>query len=187
VADSRNRRRRGRSRKRRQPAAGAARLTAAERPSQAAVPDARGKAPRGGSAPPPAPGERPRPPWYPLPLSELLILVGAIGTVVGLRRGVTHGGPVLFAGLAAVIIGTIEVTLREHLGGYRSHALILALLPTIVFHSAVALGVAAFTRVPSWLNVVLVVLDVALFAFLYKLLRARYLDAHRERKFRPRG
>jgi hypothetical protein len=37
------------------------------------------------------------------------------------------------------------------------------------------------------LNVVLVVLDVALFAFLYKLLRARYLDAHRERKFRPRG
>ena len=81
-----------------------------------------------------AAGERPRPPWYPLPLSELLILVGAIGTVVGLRRGISHGGPVLFAGLAAVMIGTIEVTLREHLSGYRSHALILALLPTIVFH-----------------------------------------------------
>jgi hypothetical protein len=137
-------------------------------------------------AAPPAAGERPRPPWYPLPLSELLILVGAIGAVVGLRRGVSHGGPVLFAGLAAVMIGTIEVTAREHLGGYRSHALILALLPTILFHSAVALGVAAFTRVPAWLNVVLVVLDVALFAFLFKVLRARYLDARRERTFARR-
>ena len=137
-------------------------------------------------AAPAAAGERPRPPWYPLPLSELLILVGAIGAVVGLRRGVSHGGPVLFAGLAAVMIGTIEVTAREHLGGYRSHALILALLPTILFHSVVALGVAAFTRVPGWLNVVLVVLDVALFAFLFKVLRARYLDARRERTFARR-
>jgi hypothetical protein len=121
-----------------------------------------------------------------LPLSELLILVGAIATVVGLRRGFSHGGPALFAGLAAVMIGTIEVTLREHLGGYRSHTIILALLPTIVFHSAVALIVAAFTRVPSWLNLLLVLADVALFAFLFKLLRVRYLDAHRERTFARR-
>jgi hypothetical protein len=128
-------------------------------------------------------GERPRPPWYPLPLSELLILVGAIGTFVGLSRGVSHGSPALFAGLAAVMIGTIEVTLREHLSGYRSHTLILALLPTIAFHSAVALGVAAFTHVPSWLNVALLLLDGALFAFLFKLLRARFVDARRERTF----
>jgi hypothetical protein len=112
--------------------------------------------------------------------------VGAIGTVVGLRRGVSNGGPALFAGLAAVIVGTVEVTLREHLGGYRSHTIILALLPTIVFHSAVALVVAAFTRVPSWLNVLLLLIDVALFSFLFKLLRARFLDASRERTFAGR-
>ena len=134
-----------------------------------------------------AAGARPRPPWYPLPLSELLILVGAIGTVVGLRRGVSNGGPALFAGLAAVIIGTIEVTLREHLSGYRSHTLILALLPTIAFHSAVALGVAAFTPVPSWLQVALLLLDGGLFAFLFKLLRARFVDARRERTFARRS
>jgi hypothetical protein len=128
-------------------------------------------------------GERPRPPWYPLPLSELLILVGAIGTFVGLSRGVSHGSPALFAGLAAVMIGTIEVTLREHLSGYRSHTLILALLPTIAFHSLVALGVAAFTHVPSWLNVALLLLDGGLFTFLFKLLRARFVDARRERTF----
>jgi hypothetical protein len=193
VADSRNRRRRGRSRKRR-PASGAGRppgteagTTAAERGGTATATGARRQhGRRGGNAPASAAGERPRPPWYPLPLSELLILVGAIGTVIGLRRGFSHGGPLLFAGLAAVMIGTIEVTLREHLGGYRSHALILALLPTIFFHSAVALGVAAFTHVPAWLNVALVLLDVALFAFLFKLLRARYLDARRERTFTRR-
>jgi hypothetical protein len=128
-------------------------------------------------------GERPRPPWYPLPLAEILIFVGAIGTFVGLSRGVSNGSPALFAGLAAVMIGTIEVTLREHLSGYRSHTLILALLPTIAFHSLVALTVAAFTHVPSWLNVALLVLDGALFAFLFKLLRARFLDARRERTF----
>ncbi|MCW3027044.1 MAG: hypothetical protein JWN81_255, partial [Solirubrobacterales bacterium] len=96
------------------------------------------------------------------------------------------GGPALFAGLAAVMIGTIEVTLREHLSGYRSHALILALLPTIIFHSAVALGVSAFTRVPGWLQVALLLLDGGLFAFLFKVLRARFIDARRERTFTGR-
>jgi hypothetical protein len=131
-------------------------------------------------------GERPEPPWHPVPLSELLILAGAIGTVVGLSRGISHGGPPLIAGLAAVVIGTAEVTLREHLSGYRSHTLILALLPTIVFHSAVVLIVAAFTTTPRALNVALLFIDAAIFAFLFKLLRARFQDARRERVFAGR-
>ena len=121
-----------------------------------------------------------------MPLSELLILAGAIGTVVGLNRGISHGGPPLIAGLAAVILGTAEVTLREHLSGYRSHTAILALLPTIVFHSAVVLIVAAFTSTPRALNVALLFVDAALFAFLFKLLRARFQDARRERVFAGR-
>jgi hypothetical protein len=134
-------------------------------------------------------GERPQALWHPLPLSELLILVGAIGTVIGLTRlkhGISHGGPALFAGLAAVLIGTLEVTLREHLSGYRSHTLILALLPVVVFHSAVVLIVASITSVPRVLNIGLLVLDAALFAVLFKLLRARFLDARRERTFAGR-
>lgn len=135
-------------------------------------------------------GERPQAPWHPLPLSELLILVGAIGTVVGLSRlghgGIAHGGPALFAGIAAVLIGTIEVTLREHLSGYRSHTLILTLLPLIVFHSAVILIAASLTTVPKLLNVVLLLVDVAIGTVLFKLLRARYLDARRERTFAGR-
>ncbi len=132
-------------------------------------------------------GERPEPPWHPLPLSEILILVGAIGTVVGLNKGISHGGPPLFAGLAAVIIGTVEVTLREHLSGYRSHTLILALLPTIALDSFVLLGAAAITTpVPVAVKVAVFALDVPLFAFLFKLLRARFNDARRERVFAGR-
>jgi hypothetical protein len=115
-----------------------------------------------------------------------LILVGAIAVVVGLSRsknGFAAGGPTLLAGIAAAMIGTVEVTLREHRGGYRSHTLILAVLPVIVLHSAVILIVAAFTAVPRALSIGLLPLDVALFAVLFKLLRARFVDARRERKF----
>src|SRR5207247_5573202 len=72
--------------------------------------------------------ERPQAPWHPLPLSELLILVGAIGTVVGLQKGISHGAAPLLVGLAAVVVGTVEVTLREHMSGFRSHAVLLSLL-----------------------------------------------------------
>jgi hypothetical protein len=125
-------------------------------------------------------GKRPPPPWHPLPLSELLIFVGAIGAVVGLSRGISNGGPPLIAGLVAVAIGTVEVTLREHLSGYRSHTIILALLPVIVLDSALVLLVAPFG---TGFKLALLVLDVAVFAPLYKLLRARFLDARRERVF----
>ncbi|TMM18193.1 MAG: hypothetical protein E6F96_06930 [Actinobacteria bacterium] len=125
-------------------------------------------------------GKRPPAPWHPLPLSELLILVGAIGAVVGLSRGISHGGPPLIAGLVAVAIGTVEVTLREHLSGYRSHTIILALIPVLVLDSSLVLLVAPFG---TGLKLAMLVLDVVVFALLYKLLRARFLDARRERVF----
>ena len=132
-------------------------------------------------------GERPQAPWHPLPLSELLILVGAIGTIVGFNRGERGGGPVLFAGIGAVALGTIEVTLREHMSGYRSHTILLAMLPTIVFFSAFSLIAAEFvTPVPTWLRILPIALAVPLFAALFKLLRARFLDARRERTFSAR-
>jgi hypothetical protein len=138
----------------------------------------------GGFRDPLSVGARPPALWHPLPLSELLILVGAIGTVFGLRRGISHGGPPLFAGIAAVVIGTVEVTLREHLSGYRSHTLILALPPVIVLHTLLVLLVLPpLSRLQS---LALLAFDVALVTFLFKLLRARFLDARRERTFARR-
>jgi hypothetical protein len=121
-------------------------------------------------------GERPRAPWHPLPLAEILILAGAIGAALGLSRG--FGGlRLMLAGVAAVTLGTIEVTWREHRSGFRSHTLLLALLPVVVFHSVTVLAVAALTTAPPALNAGLLALDVALFLLLFKLLRARFLNA----------
>jgi hypothetical protein len=129
-------------------------------------------------------GERPQAPWHPLPLSEMLILVGMIGAVVAFLRGVASNAALLGAGIAAVAIGTIEVSLREHLGGFRSHTLMLAVLPAVVFHSVVVLVVLALaSRAPSWMNIALLPIDVALVVVCFKLLRARYADARRERTF----
>jgi hypothetical protein len=122
-------------------------------------------------------GERPRPRWHPLPLSELLILVGAIGVIVGFGRGISHGGPPLLAGIAAVALGTFEVTLREHRGGYRSHTVMLAALPVVIFHSVVALAISTVTRIPPIVTVGLLALDLVLFLVMFRLLRSDFLTA----------
>jgi hypothetical protein len=175
----RNPGRRGRSRKRRPSAQGA--REPAPRAAPAARPSQRAASALGDLK---AVGDRPRAPWHPLPLSELLILVGAIGTVVAWLRGIESNGALLGAGIGAVVIGTIEVTLREHLSGFRSHTLMLSVLPAIVLHSAVVLVVLAVAnRAPSWLNIALLPIDVAIVVVCFKLLRARYVDARRERTF----
>ena len=116
-----------------------------------------------------------------------MILAGAIGAVVAWNRGVAHRGTaLLIASIAAVMLGTIEVTLREHLSGFRSHAILLSLLPPLAFHTAVVLITQSQTTVPRWLNVVLLPFDGALFAVLFRVLRARFQDARRERVFAGR-
>jgi len=142
--------------------------------------------PQGAYRDPGGVGERPRAPWHPWPLSELLIFVGAIGTLIGFARG-SAGRPVLFAGLGAVMLGTLEFTVREHLAGYRAHTAMLAAIPTALFHSAAAVGLYSLgaPRV-SWI-VVPLALDVPIFWFLFKGLRARFDDARRERVFELSG
>jgi hypothetical protein len=171
--------RRGRSRKRRPGRHGARELS--EHPSARAA-----AAPRsvGAAAEPKTLGERPQAPWHPLPLSELLILVGMIGAVVAFLRGVEGSVALLGASIGAVAIGTLDVALREHLTGFRAHTLMLAVIPAVVFHTAVVLIVPAFAgTAPRWLNIALLPVDVAIVVVCFKLLRARYVDARRERTF----
>jgi hypothetical protein len=125
-------------------------------------------------------GERSPAPWHPLPLSELLILAGAVASVLAVSRlkdGPTSGGPLLLVGIAAVALGTIEVTWREHSSGFRSHTLLLALLPVIVLHSIVVLGYTFVARPSQVLNVGMFAIDVIVFVVLFRALRTRFLDA----------
>ncbi|HEY7836329.1 MAG TPA: hypothetical protein VIB59_02610 [Solirubrobacteraceae bacterium] len=125
-------------------------------------------------------GERPQAPWHPWPFSELLIFVGAIGTLVGFGAGKPAA---LFASLGAVLLGTLEFTIREHRTGYRSHAALLAAVPTALAHGGIALGLYAAGARGGVLVIAPVLVDVPLFWFLYRLLKARFDDARRERVF----
>jgi hypothetical protein len=184
---------RARSRKRRPTGAKRASASTAQKSAPAKVRDRAGApgssdaARRSRSPAAPTYGERPNAPWHPLPLSELLILIGAIAAALGLVRSghdSSGGGRLLLAGLAAVGIGTVEVTLREHRSGYRSHTVMLAGLLVLVFDSILVLVLTAITSLPRLFSVVLIAIDFALFAILFKLLRARFVDARHARVIR---
>ena len=172
--------RRAGSRKRRPAPRPASQEPAVERAGAVAPPTAK-EAPAGsGYRAPGSFGPRPQPPWYPLPLSELLILIGAIATAVGMARGPERNVATIIAGLGAVMLGTAEFSLREHLSGYRSHTIMLALLPVLALHTIVVLVVAAFANV-RYLSVGFLVVDIALFWVLFRVLRERFQDARREK------
>jgi hypothetical protein len=205
---NRNNGRRGRSRKRNRPRAAVVTERTAESPGATATgagghaeraqkPSARSRvrarqvAPREagsrGFKDPQSLGERPQAPWHPVPVSELLILIGAVATAIGaskLNRQDTAGAATLVAGVVAVLIGTVEFSLREHRSGYRSHTILLALLPTVALYTGSLLVLSAVvTPVPVALKIAPLALALPLFAVLYKLLRARFADARRERVF----
>ena len=75
--------------------------------------------------------EAPKAPWHPFPLVELSILVGLVLVIAGFVIG-GGGRPVLiFGGLALVSVATLELAIREHFAGYRSHSALLAALTAV--------------------------------------------------------
>lgn len=91
--------------------------------------------------------ERPKPPWGSFPLSELAILLGGVLLVLGFFGGTgPRQATMVVAGFAIASVGALEVVVREHLAGYRSHSLLLAGVPTVV-----VLG-ALFYLGPEWLT-----------------------------------
>jgi len=70
-----------------------------------------------------SPEERPPAPWGNFPLAELVILAG----IVALAIGVVGGNPTAIGvGVVCAGLGGLEVAVREHLAGYRSHSTLLA-------------------------------------------------------------
>lgn len=125
----------------------------------------------------PTHGERPRPAWHPLPLAELLILAGAVAVVLAFQEGVARNTATILVGIAAVAIGTLEVTIREHRSGFRSHTIMLAVLPVLIFHSLTILLVSIFTSVGRYVNLGLFAVDLLLFVTLFRALRSNFLTA----------
>jgi hypothetical protein len=70
--------------------------------------------------------ERPPSPWGRFPLVEIVILVGLVLLIVGFFKGDTGGVVMILAGISLVSLAALELTLREHFAGYRSHTSVLA-------------------------------------------------------------
>src|SRR3954463_1661586 len=71
--------------------------------------------------------EAPPAPWGSFPLTEIVILLALIFGIVGFIRFEHQSGKVMVA--AAMCLGSLgglEVSIREHFAGYRSHTSLLA-------------------------------------------------------------
>jgi hypothetical protein len=144
-------------------------------------------APEPAAEPKPAPAARrstrlddaPPPPWGSFPLIELSVLLGLVFLVAGFFFVEGDRGAILIgAGLALGSIGGLELSIREHFAGYRSHTLILAGIPALI-----VLGVL-FYAVDGLAPVVRAAIGLAVFAVAALLLSGAFAKRSGGARFR---
>jgi hypothetical protein len=114
------------NRRRRKRRTGEYRAPATLRETREARAEARSPAP---TAPPrrrPPRPERPPAPWGAFPLVEIVILVALVLLLAGFFIAGTRGTIMILAGVSLASLAGLELVLREHFAGYRSHSSVLA-------------------------------------------------------------
>lgn len=104
---------------------------------------------RAGEGPPPRPrgsarrslDERPPPLWGSFPLTELLVLAGIVLMAWGFVSSGSGANATLVVGLAVASMAGLELAVREHVTGFRSHSTLLAGVTAVVTTIALGLGV----------------------------------------------
>ena len=112
--------------------------------------------------------EAPKAPLSPFPLVELCILVAIVMILAGFFAGGDRRGLLLACGFTLVSLASIELTLREHFAGYRSHSSLLAGCCAI----ASAVPLFFFTKLPYE---VLLLVAAAVFAAAFWALRRAFV------------
>jgi hypothetical protein len=135
----------------------AAREQHEQRRSQAARPAAQ---PRRG------PADRPPSPWGSFPLVEIVIAVALVLLIVGFFMQDTRGIVMIAAGISLCSLAALELTLREHFAGYRSHSSVLA-----GFSAVIVLGLGF---VLGWPQLVKVAAGAAAFVVGFYLFREAF-------------
>lgn len=79
----------------------------------------------------PEPEGAPPAPWGSFPLVELAVLVGIVILVVGFLSEGSRQGILIGTGLVLCSVAGLELAIREHFAGYRSHTLVLAAVPAV--------------------------------------------------------
>jgi hypothetical protein len=121
-------------------------------------------------------GQRPRSIFHPIPVSEVAILAGLVGVMVGV---IDRGNPSLWVGAIVCALGVFEVTAREHLSGFRSHTTLLAAFPAVVVEVILAVEVGVPTK-----RVLLLLPVIPIFALSFWILHRAFRNARHARVVR---
>jgi hypothetical protein len=129
-------------------------------------------------------GDPPPGPFGGVPVSEIAIFVGLIGVAVG---ALTAAPVALAVSVVVLTLGVLEVTAREHFSGYRSHATLLAAIPSIAIGIGIVaiIGDGSVRRGLSGPNRAALLVIVPVFALLFWLLGKRFRTARQARVVRP--
>jgi hypothetical protein len=120
--------------------------------------------------------DAPKAPWHPVPLVELSVLIGIVLIVIGVLSEGDRRPILLFSGLALISVASLELAIREHFAGYRSHSTLLA--------AVVGIGAAAALFPTSVPGEVLTVVGLAAGAAAFFLLRRAFAARARGLTFR---
>jgi hypothetical protein len=116
--------------------------------------------------------DAPKAPWSPFPLVELCILAGLVMIAIGALGGGSRRGVLLAGGFTLISLASLELSLREHFAGYRSHSALLAGACALL----VAVGLAFFSQYVATLpQIALVVAMVVTFGVAFWRLRSTFV------------
>ena len=102
---------------------------------------------------------RPPAPWGSFPLVELIVLLGLVMLIVGFFVSGTRGITMIAAGITLASLAGLELSVREHFAGYRSHTTVLAGAVTVL---VLAIGFFAFQT--AWLRGIGLLVGALVFA-----------------------
>jgi hypothetical protein len=116
---------------------------------------------------------RPQPIWAPFPLTEIGMAAGLAIFVAGMLGDGRRATWLLSVAVLLLAVVVIELCLREHFAGYRSHTLLLAVAPVAILDGAMVRVLGDTLRGP-----LVFLAALALAAALGRWLQARFRAAH---------
>src|SRR3954469_11035801 len=111
--------------------------------------------------------EAPKAPWAPFPLVELCVLAAIVLIVLGFVTDGPHRGALLAGGIALASLAGLEIAIREHVAGFRSHSALLAGAAAVI----VAVPLYFLTALPQ---IVLLAAAVVVYTLAFVALRRAF-------------
>ncbi|MFL5890122.1 MAG: hypothetical protein ACJ76M_13685 [Solirubrobacteraceae bacterium] len=111
--------------------------------------------------------EAPKAPWAPFPLVELCVLIAIVLIVLGFTSDGPRRGAFLACGVALASLAGLEIAIREHVAGFRSHSALLAGAAAVI----VAVPLYFLTGLPQ---IVLLAAAVVVYALAFVALRRAF-------------